>query len=290
MQGTGLERQPQPLRGRRPGHCRTCVTNSKITSFGKAATSVRLHGDSHINLKQEGRALSGPERDAPRSLPSTTPARPQGAPPVGDDQAERRNQHMHSSQTATTEPFVDSSMSDHRVPCELDADDACRTISLSPCTPAMSIPNGVDQPSPSRLALRTSETVGTGSDRGRVTSTTGGRRPCATRPQRSGDCLPGARSRSRTLGAPAPVQTCPPVPAASLAGLTNRAASTPASGPTTTSRTVRLEYGTSTYAESLDGVEFVVGSTPPAFGDSGVRSVPGSSGCVARVPILGPRP
>ena len=150
-----------------------------------------------------------------------------------------------------------------------------RTISLSAYTPAMRIPNGSTAISfTARIAH--SETGGTGST-ARVASTTS--RSCL-HDTTSGAAISGCTIPVSDSGSTGTVQT-PTVPAACLTSLTIAQVNAGIRADYNVTYQCSSSCGTSTYTESLDGVEFVVGWTPPASG-GGVGSIPGSSGASPR--------
>jgi hypothetical protein len=260
-----------------PGAC----VHDGDPGFGSAGgVQFVFTGDSHINLKSGKVELcAAPStthqeiaiydaRGATASTPQSATIRPSNG--TGTSWTNGNNGTTINSSSATS-AFPASSTPNNTV----------RTISLSGYTPAMSIPNGSTAISfTTRIAH--SETGGTGSTaQSRINN-----QQIVLRDATSGTAISGCTIPVSDSGSTGTVQT-PTVPAACLTSLTIAQLNAGIRADYNVTYQCSASCGTSTYTESLDGVEFVVGWTPPASG-GGVGSIPGSSGCITQVPYYNP--
>jgi hypothetical protein len=158
------------------------------------------------------------------------------------------------------------------------------TIALSGYTPALSIPNGSTGVSVG-VRLAHSETAPGGSGNANA-ATRINNQTITLRDANTGSALAGCTIPVVDTATIGTVQT-PAVPAACLTTLTVAQLNAGIRADYSVTYQCASSCGTTVYTESLDGLEFTVGWTPPASG-GGVGTIPGSTGCVTQVPYYNP--
>jgi hypothetical protein len=169
------------------------------------------------------------------------------------------------------------------------ASTTARTLSLSGYAPALNIPAGSTSVSVN-VRVAHSET-GTGSG-GNTNAANRISQAITIRDATSGTAITNC---AITAGSPAAFTDTTnsgtaqsfAVPAACLSNLTIAQLNSGIRADYTATYSCTTTCGSATYTETLNGIEFDIGWTPPASG-GGVGTIPGSSGCITQVPYYNP--